>query len=298
METQNPERSENQSRNQRTWLIILAILFGLSLIGMIAFMIRSGRVSDEKERVESEKELLQIEKQNLTEDKQTLEVEKEQLQSEINRLETAKEEELREKDLRIARLSRVAAEVSALRDEVAAYKILEEQHEELEEDHRELKAELNNLEREYEQLQERYNTLRDTVQLTRPMMVYNINYLTKWDRWLCADRYNVVRARRVDETRINFEIDGTAFSPIGERDVQMVMIAPDGEIINPSEDPFVIAETGQESPYTKKRTVEYEGEPIHLRFTVLHEERLPAGTYEINVYIDGHLTRTKDLQLE
>ncbi len=294
METQ---QDDSRLKKQRNGLIILGVLLGLSIIGIIIFMTRSGRLADEKEMALSENQLLVIEKENLTEEKQNLEANVEELNNRIRELQETKEEELREKDVRIARLSRVAAEVSALRDEVAAYKLMEEQYEQLQKDFAELQTELNTLKIEHDELAEEYQKLTDSVQLAKPMQVYNINSLTKWNRWLCADRFNVERARRVDETRINFEIDGSLFTHTGERDVHLIMETPAGEIVNPSQETFVITNSEIDSPYTKMRTIDYQNEPVYLRFNIQHEERLDPGTYVVKVYIDGHLTRTSDLRL-
>jgi hypothetical protein len=66
----------------------------------------------------------------------------------------------------------------------------------------ELKDELDLSRNLLEEGHEFQAALADSISAARPLRAYNINTLTKWDRWLCADRYNVDRAAVLTKPRL------------------------------------------------------------------------------------------------
>jgi len=170
----------------------------------------------------------------------------------------------------------------------------------------ELNKEIERLEKtefEYEKLQNRYDRLlaetlkkRDRINLledeisaliesieqSRGLNAYNIVSITKWDRWICADRYNVDIARRVDQILVTLEIDGSPFSKPGKRSVYLNLIDPEGNLMYPQGDGF---------PYTQKTEISYDGKYVPVEFTIDNPSRLYPGEYTIQVYIDKELVR-------
>ncbi len=294
----NEERKQRQG-NLHIWLIVIAVVLLLSIIGNIIYMIRSGRMADENEMLATEVQSLQNENLILSE---TIEIKDGVIEEHQEALETLTEEHeemIREKDSRIAYFSRRA---SASADELEEQKELNNdlgiRIEELEDMHQQVLAELNDLKEEKDALSNAYEQLTARAAEAEAMKVYNIFVLTKWDRFICADRYNVSRARRVDHTFVSFELDGTIFTPEGSKDVHVLLLNPVGEVMYPSAGTFTIEGTEEESAYTLARQIGYAHEPVHLEFDIEHEERLPAGSYTLEIYIDGVYARSKEFTLE
>jgi len=293
------------TKNLQIGLIVVAAVLLLSIIGNIIYMSRSGRLADEKEQVVSEKEALQTEKNVLNE---AIEVKDGIIEERNEKLELLAEEHevlIAEKDARIAQLNRqVSARASDLEEQKELNDELSEAKEALEHQIEELKDEIYTLEQEMDALAVAYEQLEAKSKEAARMNAYHINVLTKWDRWLCADRYNVSRARRVDETLIGFEVDGSIFTEAGSKTIHMLMYDPNDELMYPSADTFHTVDEMEEGTelgemaYTEMREIEYAHEPVMLEFNLVHEDRLQAGPYRIEIYIDGRLARTKVVSLD
>ncbi|MGM0573043.1 MAG: hypothetical protein ACQESL_04695, partial [Bacteroidota bacterium] len=161
-----------------------------------------------------------------------------------------------------------------------------------------LSDELHETKQELEALQARYQQLTEKTQQEENLNVYKICVMTKWDPWLLSDRYNVSKAKRVDHTAIHFEVDGSIFTETGSKDVILVLTDPAGNIMYEGEELFTNQETGEESGFTAKEEIEYTNEPVHVEFNVMHPERLDAGIYKAHIYVEGELSRSKEIDLE
>jgi hypothetical protein len=208
------------------------------------------------------------------------------------------EEELRSRNAQISGLRARAHEVIELRKQVEEFKLMQADFERLQEVHDSLLLNYEELDGQYKVLTDQMQALQDSVDAVRALSAYNIYPLTKWERWLWADRYNVSQARRVDQTDITFEIAGTPFAVTGERTVYLTMLNPEGQVMYPSAETFMRTDTGEAIPYTQKQEIDFSGENVPVRFKVEHPENLDPGTYRIEVYVDGNLIRTKEINLE
>ncbi len=295
----NEEKDQKRQKNLQTWLIIVAAVLLLSIIGNIIYMTRSGRLSNEKEALATEKEALQTENLVLSE---AVEVKDGIIEEHKEKLEMLAEEHeamVREKDARIAQLSRRATvRAEELEEQKEANDELTADIEALKQEVEELTNQIYLKEQEMDALAAAYELLMGEAQEAAQLKVYNMCVLTMWDRWLCADRYNVSKARRVDHTSIRFEVDGTIFTEAGTKEVHLLLYDPDDELMYASPEVFAISDTGEESAYTQMRQIEYEHEPVLLEFDIVHPERLQAGTYKAEVYVEGKLSRTKEMLLE
>ncbi len=303
----NPEKVQGM-KNLQIGLIVVAAVLLLSIIGNIIYMTRAGRLADEKEQIVGENEVLQTEKTVLNE---AIEVKDGIIEERNEKLELLAEEHealealIAEKDARIAQLHRRAsASADDLEEQKELNKELNDKKEAFEQQIEELTDALYALEQEMDALAAAYERLEAKGEEAARMNAYNINVLTKWDRWLCADRYNVSRARRVDETLIGFEVDGSVFTDAGSKTIHMLMYDPHDNLMYPSDETFqaLDGEVGEvlrsEAAYTEMREIEYAHEPVMLEFTILHKDRLQQGIYRVEVYIDGRLTRTKVVSLD
>lgn len=197
--------------------------------------------------------------------------------------------ELRIKDGQIYSLKKGAKKVVELEKEVSELRKVEALHERLQNRYDKLLAETLRKKDEIKELSEKLNNLQDSVNNARYLYAYNITPLTKWNRWLCADRYNVSVARRVNETYVTFEIAGTPFTKQGIKTVYMNMIDPAGNLLNP---------LGEDFKYTQMQQINYTGNYIPLNFIVEHPQKLMPGTYTIQIFIDKELVRESSIVLE
>lgn len=286
-------------------LIVVAVILLLSIIGNIFYISRSGRLSDEKQQLKTEKEALQDEKKMLNE---TITVKDGVIEDKQNQLDALLEEHenmIREKDARIAQLSRrAAANANDLKAEQERNAKLKAEKDELDVKIEELTNEIYLLKQEMDALASAYEQLQEKAKQAEELKVYNVCALTKWDRWLCADRYNVSRARRVDFTFVSFEVDGTVFTEAGTKNIHLLLLNPQGELMYPSAGQFTVVEEAgggvqlQDQPYTLMKQINFAHKPVAVAFELEHPERLSPGTYTANIYIDGRLSRTKEMILD
>ncbi len=280
-------------------VIIVSVLLAIAIAGTIIFINRSGKLTRENERLSEQREQLQREIRSLNE---TVDVKdgiiKEQ-KAGMEQMHEDHKKELAEKDARIAGLSRrVTATGNRLEASEQENKVLTAEKEELEQQYAMLSDEVDRLNRQLEVTKASYLQLQEEVEKTRQLKVYNMSFLTKWERLICADRYNISAARRVDQTFIDFEVDGTIFSETGYKNVHLLLLDPDGRLMYPSAGQFSIAETGENTSYTAAEQFYYNFEPVKLEFKIMHPEKLTPGTYTIKAYLDGALSRTIEMVLD
>ena len=180
---------QNQSgKNMRIGLIILAILLLLSLIFLIIFAVRGGRLADENESLEGDKQILMDEFQRMRTERNESREETANFKAEMERLQLTHEEEIRSRDAQISGLRARAREVAQLRDQIEKFKLMQADYESLQEQHAGLVAEHEVLNDQFNILSEQLSLLQDSVDISRGLHAFNISPLTKWERWLWADR--------------------------------------------------------------------------------------------------------------
>ncbi len=290
---------ENQIRNQKIGIIILAIVLAVAIVGNIIYMNRSGKLSNERDGLITERASLQQSINELNESLALKDEIIEESKANIKQLNEEHAEIVAEKDARIMNLNRRVTNSSNELEKVREENILLlTGKEELEYQQEMLNDEIKQLKQELENLAAAHEDLLKEVELSKGLNIYNMCIMTKWDRLICADRYNVTKARRVNHTFINFEIDGSFFTETGESLVHLVLMDPQGDVMYPNPESYHIEESGETIEYTEVQQVNYTDQPVHVEFSIIHPERLQAGTYQIMAYIDGKLSRTEEIILD
>lgn len=298
METQDNNDNQRRMKNQTIGLIVLAAVLFVALMAIIVFWVRMGRLDKEHQTVQIERTSL-IEEQH----RQTTELQRKdsliaQLQIDIEGLTAENEEHLRAMNAQAAGIRRRSTENQALIQQLDSFKLMEKEYEKMQAQYAHLLGEYENLDLSYDKLESRLNALRDSVESSKGLKALNINTLSKWERWLWADRYNVSQARRIDETRINFELWGSPFTPHGERTVYISMIDPDGDVMYPAPADADAYDTGDGTPFTQKQEVNFIGDPVPVAFTIKHPERLAPGIYMVRLYVDAEPVGSEQLVFE
>lgn len=299
------EENKSGTNKLKIGLIVVAALLLLSLIGNIIYMSRTGRLNDAKEDLKVQVENLQNQVAELGGIVESRDGVIEDLQKRLER--TAEEHKalVQEKDVRIAQLSRRAqANANDLKAQMEENELLSKAKEALRDEMEALSDALAQAVEERDALALAYEQLREQAGQAERMMAYNVFMLTKWDRWLFADRYNVSEARRVDQIFIHFEVDGSLFTEAGNKEVHLLLYDPRGELLFPSPSQFTMVETHDsdaalsQSHYTIATQIDYRHKPVAVNFHIDHSERLSPGTYLAEIYIDGVLVRTHEKELK
>lgn len=293
---QNPQ--DSKVSNVKKWMFALGILLLLALIFLIVLIFRGGRLNQEKQDLQEQQTALTEEKQQLLNEKKKFQEDISTLEIEIDTITTRFERQLAEKEARLTSLRHQNRMMDQLDSRITEYQEMEEEYKDLKKQHSTLQADKDSLKSRVETLLAEKESLKDSIDNSRGLNAYHIYPLTKWERWLCADRYNISRARRVDETTITFEIAGSPFTENGSRMVYLRITDPAGSVLYPSEDSFETDEAGTQKSYTKAKEIEYTGKDMPMTFIVEHEDDLQPGKYEIEVYIDGKLTESGQMVLE
>jgi uncharacterized protein YlxW (UPF0749 family) len=302
MENFREKRLERQLKSQQTTSIVIGVILLLSILGNIYLIVRNSRISDETEMVRQERDEVIADIEAVEERNVQLESEIDALEGEISQMResaAALEGQIQQRDSRIAQLRR---QFPQLEEEMAEYRAqieaLEEEHRALGEERDQLLTKIESLDQELAGLREEYDAISALVDEATFLQAYNISVVNLRDRWLWGRPVIMDVAGRVTRTLVSFEINSNILVEPAQKNVHVVMFGPDGNVINPSEETFTIAETGTAGPYTEHESIDYDQRSVHLEFTIEHEDGLGAGTHTIEVYIDGDFAGSKEFELE
>lgn len=299
METGDTTPGNKQKKWMLPSLIALGALLLISLALTIIFIVG-------KSNANKENELLRQEQMALVDEVSRVEAEKDghkkhiiELEENIAALLSTSEEQLQAKQAEISALwRRYNREAERLQEQIEAFMEMKEDYEKIHTQYTQLLGEYEYLDHKHNKVRKAYSNLADSIEKSRQLQVFHISPMTKWERWLWADRYHIDRASRVDQTTIRFEVAGNLFVPHGSRTIYLSMIDPQGSIMYPTGDTFVEKETNEPVSFTAKQEAIFTGAPVPMRFTVQHPDRLTPGEYMIQVYIDGALVRSEPMTLQ
>ena len=281
-----------------TGLIVAAAFLLIAILVVIFLFSRNNSLNEQHAALEAETTSLTQEQQRLLEEKSGRDQRILNLQDEIQALSDSHAQALQERDRQITRLGRRAVEAGELEKVLVQNEALQTDYDKLHKQYGQLLLEHEDLDSKHTKALAKYKALEDSVNQSRELQAGNIFALTKWERWLWADRYYVNQARRIDETMVSFEISANPFAPAGMRKIHLNMVDPAGRILYPSGESFQLAGSAEEIAYTKMQEIRYSGEPVKVQFALAHPENLEPGTYLFRVYIDGKLSGERQISLE
>lgn len=300
MENFREKRLERQLKSQQSTTIVIAVLLLLSILGNVFLFVRSSSVNNEKEELTRERDQLVTENQVAEESNAQLQADIQKLNEQVNAIResaAALEAEILTRDRRIAQFRRQVAEIEELRMRVAELEKLEEEFKKLEVERQGLMADLHKLSEQLSALEKQHRELESKVEQATYLKAYNICVHNHRDR-LLGRPVTMEKATRVNRTTVSFEINGNIFVENGSKNLHLVMIDSDGNVIKPSAETFTVAETGASSRYTEYTSIQYNQRSVPLNFTLRHDEKLDPGTYSMEVYIDGVKAGAKEFNLE
>lgn len=264
-------------------VVALGTLLLASLLVMLLYINKTGKLGSENANLTNElyaanERVAELQAQN---DHNIIRADS--LTNRITAMESEHKDELEKKQRSITYLTASGnKKVQELNKEIERLEKTEFEYEKLQNRYDRLLAETLKKRDRINLMEDEISALKESIEQSRGLNAYNIVPITKWDRWICADRYNVDIARRVDQILVTLEIDGSPFSKPGKRSVYLNLIDPEGNLMYPQGDGF---------PYTQKTEISYDGKYVPVEFTIDNPSRLYPGEYTIQVYIDKELVR-------
>ncbi len=300
MENYREKRLERQLKSQQSTSIVIAVILLLSILGNVFLFVRNSTMNNQNEELDRQLAAMTTEKEAVEQANAQLKADINDLNNQINEVResaAALEAEINTRDSRIAGLRNQVAEIDQLRQQVAELEALREEFTRLEEERQQLMAELQQLNEKLAEMETRHQALLARAEEATYLKAYNVCVFNLRDRWL-GRPVTMELARRVNRTTVSFEINGNILVEPGQKEIHLVMTDPAGNVINGTQETFMISGSGNTSQYTKFRTIEYNRQSVPLSYTIVHEDRLDSGTFRMEVYIDGVLSGGKEFSLE
>jgi Tfp pilus assembly protein PilN len=264
-------------------VVALGMLLMASLLVMLLYINKAGKLGDDNDNLSQELSAVNERFAALQAQNDHNIIRADSLINRIAAMESEHKDELEKKQRSIAYLTASGnKKVQELNKEIEKLEKTEFEYEKLQNRYDKLLAETLKKRDRINLLENEMSALKESIEQSRGLNAYNIVPITKWDRWICADRYNVDIARRVDQIFVTLEIDGSPFSKPGKRSIYLNLIDPEGNLMYPQGDGF---------PYTRMTEINYDGKYVPVEFIINNPSKLSPGEYTIQVYIDKELVR-------
>lgn len=274
-------------------LVALIAVLAIALAILIGFLItRNRQISDMQEQ-------FVIEKQDLEDEYEAISLQYEgfkfsvQNDSLLYKLENeqAKVQRLQE-ELRMtsatdkAEIKRLKEELATLRKILRSYvqqiDSLNRLNEELRAENRQISDQYQRTSQTLRKVSQEREQLSEKVSLAAQLVATNISAKAINDRGR-----EQTRLSRSNQFVISFTVARNITAEPGERTIYARLMAPDGSLLTKSASNTFPYEN-RDIQYSMRRTVEYGGEEIPVTLYWDIEEFLMAGTYQVDLFADGH----------
>ena len=105
------------------------------------------------------------------------------------------------------------------------------------------------------------------------------------------------RIKNMQQFVLTFKIAKNITAPVGEKTVYVRLMKPDDDILMKNHS-NVFPFEGKEIGYSMKKLIEYEGEEVAVTMYWDIEEFLSAGTYRVDIFVDGNLIGRNNFTLK
>jgi type II secretory pathway pseudopilin PulG len=270
-------------------LVIIVLVLGATVGILLSWL------NDQKKEAAEVQEILEMQKQSLEEDLTDL-------QDQFGTLQTSNDSLLTlasEQQDKITKLLAVQAdnaykikmyqkELATLREVLKSYIVqvdsLNTRNQVLTAEKKELTQTLEQERARRERLAADKDNLTTTVQKAQILSVADISVegLTNKSR-------ETMRVKNIEKLKTCFTVRENQVALPGERVFYIVITKPDKKVMaNRNSETFSVQEGG-DIVYTAKRTVEYENRDIEACIFADGNNRLTAGTYNVDIYCEGYL---------
>lgn len=202
---------------------------------------------------------------------------------------------------KINNLTKQAADVKILREQLEELKKLKDslldQVDNLILENKKLKVEKSNLEQTVSNLQSEKVELIKQVDKASVLKIANIK-ATALKRKGSGKYVETPSSKRTKRVEVCCDILDNPVAKHGAKDVYLRIISPQGITLSMSDASFRIFGTNEESRYSSKSSVDYNGEKMNTCLYWEQEERFDAGTYKVEVYCEGYLSGAGSFDLK
>lgn len=295
------KEKKNSSRGTVTVLLVLLLL---SLGGNVWQYLNTKDVIVEREKVVSELDTLNERKLELEREFTAVSTELEQFRGRSVEMDSL----LAEADRKIEEQKK---QIYGLIEQKKDYQILQARYADLQKlknsyleeidrllaENKELKYQNVTLAVKVDKLSEEKADLSEKVNYASALKIQNVR-LTPYKTMAKGKQKEVEKANKADRVSIQFTVLPNKLSTVGPKTAYIRIINPSGLVIadiNESNKKFV-ARDGKEMNFSRQITFEYDG-TASTREINWEQEVFSAGTYKIEIYIDGDYAGGESVQL-
>lgn len=290
--TEEPIKNQNQK-------IVIGVIFFALLSAIVFFVIRSQKLSAEKEQREIELNAAVLQLDSISTELQKQIITISELGGEIDTLMKIKDQlEGEKKDLlnldkrRLQNLETLRGKVEGYQqllvikdEEIKQLKVLNDQ---LMDENEDLKVEKNQLNQTLRNVNEQKDQLAEQVAIAgrlalEGLKIYAVNSKGK-------EREAEFRNRHVDQLKINFFVSENSLAPIEGKDLLIRVVAPDGNVLfDVSRGSGSFFFEGRELFYTAKKEILYDRKKQAISILYDKGSEYAIGQHQVEVYTDEYL---------
>ncbi|MCW3786342.1 hypothetical protein [Plebeiibacterium sediminum] len=278
-------------KSHKTAIIVGAVSAVLLIIlGFLYFKNKSEmqvlveEMTEEKDLLTTEFESLALDYDSLKTNSDTLNLllEKErekisQLIEEIHTIKATNASKIREYKKELTSLRKV------MRNYVIQIDSLNQTNKALQQENQQIRRTVSNIKTSYQKLEKEKDNLAEKVDIASKLETYNMEAtgLNSKDR-------STTRASRISKIRICFTIQKNITAEVGEKEIFLRVLRPDGALLYHSKDDLFKYEN-KEINFSSRRVVEYGGDELDVcLYYNVDAGELTIGDYTADIFADGH----------
>lgn len=298
-----PEESRKDSTKIYFFVVAIAALLATNVYFYVKYRSTDDKVyelTEEKVSMEAEIDRIEAELDRLTDDNIELSAALKNAQDSVRSTIATLRAELAKSNLTREQLGKAQQEINQLKQQVSSYiqevQELRNRNAQLISERDELKEEVSSSSDRLAELEEQHTDLVDMVKLASAIKISNISI--NGVRQRSNNRESVeTRARRVDKFRIDFTIADNPLADIGDHDIYLRVIDPNGNL-RTTGDYSLFEVDGKQMQYTYKTTIGFENDGAAYTIDWADTRGFQKGTYTILLYADSAVMGQSSLVLK
>ncbi|MFB2120457.1 hypothetical protein [Parapedobacter sp. 2B3] len=287
-----PEESRRDSTKIYFFVVAIAALLATNVYFYVKYKSTDDKVyelTEEKVSMEAEIDRIEAELDRLTDQNIELNAALKGAQDSVRSTIATLRAELAKSNLTREQLGKAQQEINQLKQQASNYiqevEQLRNRNAQLISERDELKQAVSSSSDRLAELEAERTDLVDMVKLASAIKVSSIS--VNGARQRNNDRESVeTRARRVDKFRINFTLADNPLAAVGEHDIYMRVIDPNGNLVT-TEDRGLFEVDGRQMQYTYKTKISFENDGAAYTLQWADARGFQKGTYTILLYADN-----------
>ena len=296
MQEKGTESVQEESRKDSTkiyfFVVAIVVLLATNVYFYVKYKSSDDKVyelTDEKVGMEAEIDRIEAELDRLTNDHVELNTTLKDTQDSLRSTIATLRSELTKSNLTREQLSKAQQEIGQLKYQVSSYmrevESLRNQNAQLVSERDELKEEISTSSDRLAELEAAHTDLVGMVKLASAIKVSSISI--NGIRQRSNNRESVeMRARRVDNFRIDFTLADNPLAEVGDHEVYMRVIDPNGNLRTADDYGFFEVD-GRQMQYTYKTTIGFKNDGAAYTINWADARGFQKGTYTVLLYADS-----------